>query len=369
MTVQTYYDHSRQDDAPITLTTDTFDFDLQHRFRLGERNDIVWGVGYRYQVENITTNFFVTVTPQHSDQQVFSAFVQDEITVVQDRLHLTLGSKIEHNDFTGFEVQPSGRLSWTPTEHQTVWAAVSRAVRTPSPLDRGIRQNRSVFQPPFSPPILVSAFGNPDFKSEELLAYELGYRVEPIKPLSLDAAVFYNVYDHLRNFVQGAPQFEASPAPPHVLIPLTADNSMSGETYGAEFLAEWRATGNWKLIASYTLLQMHLHPNISGASANDDSPQNQFQLRSYLDLPHNVQLNGAVYYVDQIKPLLGAAETRIPSYVRLDLGLTWRPTKTLEIGIWGQNLLDNQHPEFTSYKTTVLTEIPRSVLGKITWHF
>ena len=369
LTLQTYYDHARQEDAPIVLATDTYDFDLQHRFSLGERNDIVWGVGYRYQVEDITTSFFATVTPQHTDQQVFSAFLQDEITVVPDRLHLTLGSKLEHNDFTGFEVEPSGRLSWTPSTNQTVWAAVSRAVRTPSPLDRGILQNRSVSEPPLSPPILIAEFGNPNFKSEELLAYELGYRVKPSKPLSLDATAFYDVYDHLRNFTQGAPQFVSTPAPPHVLIPLTIDNSMSGETYGTEFLAEWRATDDWKLVASYTLLQMHVHPNIAGRSFSDDSPQNQFQVRSYLNLPHNFELNGAVYYVDQIKPVLGSAETRIPAYVRLDLGLTWQPTKSLEIGIWGQNLLDNQHSEFTSYKTTVLTEVPRGVLGKITWRF
>ncbi len=114
---------------------------------------------------------------------------------------------------------------------------------------------------------------------------------------------------------------------------------------------------------------MHTSPNAPGASVNNHSPQNQFQIRSYLDLPHNVELNGAVYYVDQISPTEGLSEERIPSYVRLDLGLTWRPTKSLEIGIWGQNLLDGQHPEFTSENNSVITEIPRGVVGKITWHF
>ena len=177
LTLQMYYDHMRQEDAPIIIRNETYDFDLQHRFALGERQDIVWGLGYRYQDEHATTNFCVSLTPAVSHHQVFSAFVQDEITVVQDRLHLTIGSKFEHNDFTGFEVQPSARLAWTPTEKQTVWAAVSRAVRTPAAVDLYIRQNRSAFQPPSGPPILISVFGNPDFKSEELLAYELGYRV------------------------------------------------------------------------------------------------------------------------------------------------------------------------------------------------
>jgi iron complex outermembrane receptor protein len=187
--------------------------------------------------------------------------------------------------------------------------------------------------------------------------------------VSFDVAAFYNVYDRLELFVPGAPQFAGNPLPPHLVIPLTAENVDQGETYGAEFLTEWQATAHWKWTASYTLLQMHISPNLPGSSVNNDSPQNQFQIRSYLDLPHNVELNGALYYVDQISSPGGLSDQRSPSYVRLDLGLTWRPTKSLEIGIWGQNLLQDQHSEFTGVKTSTITEIPRSVVGKITWHF
>jgi len=369
LTLQMYYDHIRQEDAPLIIRNETYDFDLQHRFALGERQDIVWGLGYRYLDEHVTTNFWVSLTPAVSHHEVFSAFVQDEITVVPERLHLTLGSKFEHNDFTGFEVQPSARLAWTPTEKQTIWAAVSRAVRTPSADDLYILQNRMAFQPSSGPPILISVFGNRDFKSEELLAYELGYRAEPTKQLSFDATAFYNVYDRLRYFVQGSPQLENNPPPPHLVIPLTQENAERGQTYGTELLAEWQATDKWKWIASYSLLEMHISPNIGGIPINNQSPQNQFQLRSYLDLPHNVELDGAVYYVDEVAPVLGLSQTRVPSYVRVDLGVTWRPIKSLEIGIWGQNLADNQHAEFANYKTTLVTEVPRSVLGRITWRF
>ena len=368
LTLQLYYDHMREEDAPIIIRNETYDLDLQHRFAIGDWQDIVWGLGYRYQDEHATTNFFVQLTPAVSHHQLFSAFVQDEIAVVTDRLHLTLGSKFEHNDFTGFDVQPSARLAWTPTEKQTIWAAVSRAVRTPSAVDMNIRQNRLVLDSGGTP-VLISVFGDPNFKSEELLAYELGYRVEPVKQLTLDAAAFYNVYDRLRFFSEGFPQSEANPAPPHTLIPMTEDNGQRGQTYGGELLAEWRATDNWKVMASYTLLQMHISPNMPGSSINAISPQNQFQVRSYLDLPHNVGLDAAVYYVDQIAPTVGFGDTDIPSYVRVDVGATWRPAKSLEIGIWGQNLADNRHAEFSSYKTTLITEIPRSVLGRVTWHF
>jgi iron complex outermembrane recepter protein len=369
LTLQLYYDHVREGAFLITGTTDTYDFDLQHRFAWGERQDIVWGVGYRYQNSNTATNFILQFIPSSDHDQLFSAFVQDEVTVVQNRLHLTIGSKFEHNDFTGFEVQPSGRLAWTPTERQTVWAAVSRAVRTPSLFDLGMRSNLSAFQPPSGPPILIAAFGSPNFKSEELLAYELGYRVEPVKQLSFDVAAFYNVYDRLRNYVQGVSQLEIDPAPPHLLIPLMIENSQRGETYGAELLAEWRVTDDWKLIASYTWLQMHVGPDVLGQSNNNDSPQNEFQLRSSLSLPHNVELDGAVYYVDQVAPILGLSEKQVPAYVRLDLGVTWRPIRSLEIGIWGQNLADNRHAEFTNYKTSLISEVPRSVLGRVTWRF
>jgi iron complex outermembrane receptor protein len=365
LSLQMYYDHLEEGDAPIAIKNNTYDFDLQHRFALGTRQDIVWGAGYRYLTENIANpDFFVTLTPGSDREQLFSAFLQDDITAVRDRLHFILGSKLEHNDVTGFEVEPSGRLAWTPTEKQTVWAAVSRAVRTPSDLEQDILENRSVSQPPPSPvPVLVSVFGNPDLKSEKLIAYELGYRIKPASRLSFDVTAYYNVYDQLIATVQGAPVFEPPAGP--LLVPLTFQNVQHAETYGAEILGEWRVTDNWKLTASYTYLQAHLDPQ----PAYNSNPQNQFQIHSYLNLPHHVELDGAVFYVNQINPLLGNASVAIPAYFRVDLGVSWRPAKSLELGIYGQNLLDDNHPEFTNYKTTVLTEIPRSVMGRVTWRF
>src|SRR5207247_1685906 len=154
--------------------------------------------------------------------------------------------------------------------------------------------------------------------------YELGYRIEPAKQLSFDVAVFYNVYDDLLAYRSNPPQFEASPAPPHTLISSTFQNNEHGETYGAEVSAQWKVTDYWRLVGSYSWLHMRLAPD---PSAERDSPQQQFQLRSYLDLPGHVELNGAVFYVDQIGPQSGANRVSVPSYVRLDLGVAWRPTK------------------------------------------
>ncbi|HEV2694164.1 MAG TPA: TonB-dependent receptor [Verrucomicrobiae bacterium] len=365
LSLQAYYDHTEEGDAPSVIKDDTYDIDLQHRFALGTRQDIVWGAGYRYLMTAASPSFFVTLAPGSEDEQLFSTFVQDDITAVENRLHVIIGTKLEHNTDTGFEVEPSGRLAWTPTEKQTVWAAVSRAVRTPSDLEMDIRENRSAFQPASGPPVLASVFGNPDLQSEEVTAYELGYRIKPVERLSFDVTAFYNTYDRLITAVQGAPFFEAAPAPPHIVVPLTFQNSSSAATYGTEILGEWRVTDIWKLVASYALLQTRLNPE----PVNNNDPQNQFQIHSYVNLPQHVELDAAVYYVDAINAQFGDGTLAIPAYVRVDLGVTWRPTRWLEIGVYGQNLTDDSHPEMTGVKTTAVTEVPRSVMGRVTWRF
>jgi iron complex outermembrane recepter protein len=366
LSLQMYYDHTQQGDSSSVVKNDTYDVDLQHRFALGTRQAIVWGAGYRYIAENVSSNFFVSLTPPAVYEQIASSFIQDDFTIVQNRLHLTVGSKFEYSDLTGTAVQPSVRLAWTPTEKQTVWAAISRAYRTPNAAQLDIYQNRSAFQPPTGPPVLLSVLGNPNLDSEQLTSYELGYRIKPVERVSLDLATFYNQYDHLIYTVQGTPSFEPEPAPPHVVVPLTFENGQTAETYGGELSSEWSVTDNWKLTASYSLLQTHFEPK---TTLNDADPQNQFQIHSYLNLPHHVELNAAVYYVEHIDVLLTDTTTRVPTYVRVDLGLTWRPFKSLELGIYGQNLMGDQHVEFNSYITTVVTENPRSIYGKITWRF
>ncbi len=367
LSVQSYYDHVEQSDGLATVRQDTYDLDLQHRFALGTRQDIVWGVGYRLTATEVTPSFFVSADPASRQLPLYNVFVQDDITLLPDRLHFTLGSKFEHNDYTGWEIQPSARLLWTPTEHQTAWAAVSRAVRTPTMLDTSARVNLAAVQPsPFGPVVLASLLGNPDGAAEELTAYELGYRIEATKRLSFDVAGFYNDYNDLVGQVQGTPRFETTPAPAHLVSPLHYQNSQSAETYGTELSARWQVVDHWRLMGSYSWLHMRLRPD---ESSEGDSPQHQFQIRSYLDLPHQVELSGALYFVDRISSL--SAQTRLPisSYVRLDLGVTWRPAPSLELGLWGQNLLEDRHAEFNSVRTRLRTEVPRGVMGKITWRF
>lgn len=364
--LQLYYDAFKYVDAMAAERRETFDVDWQHRFALGTRQDVIWGLGYRYTPDNLSSTENTIWNQGRANDQLLSAFLQDEIQLVPETLSLTLGSKFEHNDYTGFEVQPGGRLLWTPTPTQSLWASVARAVRTPNRLETSARVNLAAFQPPASPPVEIAVLPNPHSKSEELLAYELGYRIELTKRVAFDVACFYNVYDRIHDYATGAGQFEITPAPAHVLIPLEGGNRQEGETYGVELRAQWYVTDAWRLSAGYTWLHMRLRPN---EAAEQESPQHQFQLQSHLDLTKDLELNAAVYYVDQTEITLTQGTAAIPAYVRLDVGLTWRPLESLELAVWGQNLLDPQHSEFPSYRTSFLTEIPRSVFGKITWRF
>jgi iron complex outermembrane receptor protein len=366
LTVQMYYDRFHHGDGDTAETRDTFDFDLQHRFQAGTRHDVVWGFGYRYTADQLSPTFYLTFNPERAQEALPSFFAQDEITIVPQRVKFTVGSKIERNHSTGVEVQPSARLVWTPTPRESLWLAASRAVRTPARYDRDARLNSAASQGPSSPPFLVSLLSRQDVKAETLFAYEAGYRLEPTKRLSFEFASFYNVYRGILDYVADPVRFENEPAPAHLLLPLIFRNSLSGETYGTETSVQWRVTDRWKLTASHTWLHLRMSPN---EATEAESPRHQFQLRSYLDLPHNLQLNAAAYYVRGTLTPLDNDTASINTYVRFDLGLSWRPTKSLEIGVWGQNLLDPRHPEYGSFKTQKLTEIPRSIVTKVTWRF
>ncbi|MGC2061856.1 MAG: TonB-dependent receptor [Thermodesulfovibrionales bacterium] len=375
MEAQFYYNRASTRDVTLTEKHDTVDFDMQHRIVLAERHEIVWGAGYRF-TKNITSgSFAVTFEPDSKRTNLFSAFAQDDMTLIKDRLHFVLGSKIEHNDFTGFEIQPTARVIWKPHEHHTVWAAVSRAVRTPSDADRGATANPFVIPPgtslnPGPLPVVTRFRGSQDFMSEKLIAYEAGYRVVPTSNLSVDAAVFYNVYDKLRTTEPGTPFLEVDSFVPHLVVPISAANNAKGKTYGVELSVDWRPLSFWRIQTAYTFLEMHLHRNEGSADTTieqiaGNNPRHQVSLRSSLDLRSDLELDGWLRYVSDL-PAVG-----IKSYVTLDTRIAWRPVKRLEISIVGQNLLDNRHPEQATevYLATQPTEIRRGFYGKVTWGF
>lgn len=343
--IQTYYDRTHQfvpeefgDDL------DTFDVDAQYERDLGERQHLMIGAGYRFthnHVENLPGS--IAFLPATLDRHLFSAFVQDQISLFEDRVKLTIGSKFEHNDYTGFEVQPSARIAWTNEQH-TIWAGISRAVRTPSRFDRHL-----FF--PANPPFLFG--GGPNFDSEDVLVYEWGWRVQSRDTVLVSVATFFNDYDDIRSTSLGPP--------------FVTENNVEGEIWGIELEATWQAAESWRLTSGYTLLQedFRVKPgradlNLGQGEAFD--PQQQFQVRSSLTLPLHIEFDISVRYVDQIGNTARGFGV-VPDYVTLDTRVGWSVIKNLDLAVIGQNLLDKQHPEFGS------REIERSAYGKIIWRF
>ncbi|MES2732378.1 MAG: TonB-dependent receptor [Bacteroidota bacterium] len=349
--LQVYYDQTWRDFRNgFTENLKTYDIDWQHRHQFGQRHEVVWGMDIRlmdHRVENLELFAFL---PGHKMLHLYSAFVQDKITLMKERLSFTIGSKFEHNNYTGFQYQPSGRLTWTPTERQTIWASVSRAVRTPSRIDRDF----SLFIAPGVPFIA----GNAGFVSEELLAYELGWRLQPQENLSLSLCTFYNLYDNIRT---------AEPGPLPSKLPIIFGNGIDGQTYGLELAATQQVTDWWRLRGGYTFLKKHLSikstsADMNGGTAESNDPAHQFLIQSSINLPGRIELGTVIRYVDKLpKP-------QVPGYVGLDVRLGWKAHKALEINIVGQNLTESKHTEFIP-SSPAPRKIERSIYGKISWRF
>lgn len=364
--VQTFYDHYHNAVGGTQEINDTFDVEFQDRFPIGARQDIVSGMGYRFVRGVLPPSSVATWTPELDLVHLYSAFVQDQVALLPDRLSLIPGAKFEHNDVTGFEFDPGVRLLWTPDSAQTLWLGATRAVRTPALTETAARFAVAEFPTsPGGPPGEVELAGNPAIvRSEKLDAYEAGYRIRPTSQVSVDVAAFYNVYHDLIGYAPAVAQFVFNPTPPHELLLSTAEPGGTGHSYGGEVSVQWRVTERWRLIADYSLLRSRFYPD---DSESEDSPQHQVHLRSYLDLPHGFELNGALAYVGHIVDTESSAPQPVPSYVRMDLGLVWRPSPVVEVGVWGQNLGDRRHLEFASQLTPILVEVPEEIAVRITW--
>jgi iron complex outermembrane receptor protein len=373
--LQGYFDRTNFADNNLFVDHESvFDIDFQHDFHLGDANEIVWGAGYRSIQDRNLPSFTVAVTPNSAQYNQFSAFVQDEITLLDQRLRVTVGSKFEHNAFTGFEFEPNFRALGNISKNQSIWFAVSRAVRTPALTEEGLRLNDAVIPPgapPFNSPLPVieAIFGSNKFQSEDLIAYEVGYRVQATSSFSADIAAFYNNYTNLRTAEPGTPFVEGSPAPTDVVVPFVALNKMSGGTYGIEPYFDWKALPKWKLFGSYSYLRMKIHKNADSLDPtpdlpNGENPEHQFYFRSALDLPWHFEQNLIVRYVDQLPSYA------IGGYTSLDGGIHWKPKSNIEFSFDGENWLNHRHIEFIpDFINTQPTVVGRSFHGGITWSF
>ncbi len=352
LSLQMYYDRNKREDIKLNETSDLFDVDFQHRFGCMSRNEIVWGLGYRYLWQDTDKQSLTGFEPSDPDFDSYSGFFQDKYSIMPKYLYLILGAKVEDNYYTDTEVQPSARILATPDPRHTAWASVSKAVRTPSIFERSVDISM-----PMGPDTISFLQGNPGQDSEELYAYEIGYRIQPVDPVVFDIASFYNVYDQLGSdeIIDDIPTF---------------GNNNEADAYGGEILANWRLTHGIKLIAWYAYMDGEIKNKITGDKSDIDLlPNHQANIRSYINLPCNLTFDTAIYFVDKIK----TSSRTVPEYYRFDARLGYSPMKNLEFSIAGQNLLVLQDGDFVDEHLEIGSIRPdsgyieRSVYGKVAY--
>lgn len=367
--MQVYYDKVDRENVVLRQRYDTIDLDSQFSMPIGESQEIMFGINYRLVHDDLRPREVVGFDPSSRDLDYISAFVQDEIKLNSDT-KLVVGSKFEHNEYTGFEVQPTVRLAWTPSKSSALWAAVSRATRTPSRADNDLSSlTLQTFRDPATGlPTLLALEGSRSLDSESLIATEVGYRWQPHSQVSFDIALFYNHYDDLINAVQQSPEFVAGEVP-FVRVPMLDGNVTEADTFGGEAVLDFLPVRNWHVQFGYSYVNIAASSETDAFSATteeteDRTPENQLLVRSLLKLPHGWELDAHYRFVDTV------ASFDIPSYHELNLRLGWEVSESLEFSLMGRNLLDQNHPEyFVDIIRAEPAEIGRSFFGKIIWRF
>jgi iron complex outermembrane receptor protein len=342
LVVQAYFDRTWKylTTSDFREQVNTYDLDVQHHFNVNNSNSILWGLGYRF-MNDITSNSFI---PDNKRLNLVNTFLQDQLTLLPHVLSFTFGTKLLYNTYSGFEIQPSARIAWTPTPKQTLWGAVSRAVRTPSRFETDLNST------------VVGTPGG-DFSSEKVIAYEIGYRVRPVETVSLSLATFYNQYNNLRSFDTNA----VSSTPRFIFA-----NNQRANTWGLEFSGSVIPSNWWRLRFGYTYLDKNFtstSPRVVPTSSLIEAldPKNQVMLQSIMNLSKHLQFDVTARYVDDIKSTLNSAAA-VPSYSTFDVRLAWE-NKNFSFSVQGQNLAAAEHTEF------ITRQVPRSVLAKISFRF
>ncbi len=373
-TLNAYYDYDQFHLPVLQKSANTYDIDFQHFYNFSKKNQFAWGLGYRRILDDIQTSTLfnsggdpyipINYIPNKRNDYISSIFLQDKIGIVADKLYLTLGAKILSNNYTGREYQPNAKLAYYPTRNQTLWASVSRAVRTPT---------RAEISFDIRVPDLdggTGSLGNRNLKAENVISYEAGYRIKPTVKTLIDFTAFVNKYDDLVTYEGDVGN---------------AANLGYGETYGAELMGKWQVTNDWKLEASYDFLKMALHvkPGSTDAttsiSATTDalqfaegrSPNNQFRLRSYYNITPKIEFDNMLYYMDSL-PLAKPVNTDrkgVASYVRFDTRIGYLPKQNLDLSFGIRNLFDDRHQEYQGALFNTNTDIGRTFYFKAVWQY
>ncbi len=365
--VRGYFDTYRRNDLGTTELMKTLDVDFQNHFSAGESQDIVWGAGFRTVRSGAVAGYPIGISPPLETDQLYSAFFQDEIAL-NPNVWLTLGSKVEHNHYTGFEYEPSVRVAWTPTDRHTIWAAASRAIRQPSRGETGV--SLELAEIPLDPNTLLITrlYGNPHFQSEELRDVEIGYRAQWTARISFDVDAFLSFYRHLQTLEVQPEVVNAALFPVRIEIPIIYGNLGRATNYGGEASLSWAASSRWRIAPGYSWL--HENPSLEPGSTDQlsrdllmDSPRQTFQVRSAVNPGHRLEWTQTLYWTAHL------VDGTIPNHARLDTRLAWKPVEKIEISLVGQNLLRPRFLEFSDTAQIAASQVERSVFGKITWAF
>ncbi|HUR93287.1 MAG TPA: TonB-dependent receptor [Gemmatimonadales bacterium] len=361
--LQAYVDHSLRHDGAFWRRgrVNIFDLDFQHRLPLGRRHDLVWGAEYRLIDDDNAPSYTLAFDPPARTVSLATGFIEDDIDLGGGGWYLTAGARFERTTYTSLDVQPTARLRWSPRPGQTLWASVSRAVRSPSRLDEDIREVAGTI--PTTPPITVVAAGVDRFEPERLTAYELGYRGEAAHEVGLAGSLFFHSYRRVRTLVPGA----VDPATNELRY--SVRNGALGESYGGTLSATWRVRPSWRLRASYTYTHtfaglVDARPGEVLDAVSGVNPRHQASLQSSWDIGRTIELDLHARFVDSLEV------AGVPEYAQADVRIGWRPVPALTIALVGQDLLARRHREFSSdVFVPYLSEIERRVLGRVVWRF
>jgi iron complex outermembrane receptor protein len=347
-------------------TRNTFDVDFLYHLKLGSRQIVLWGAGARVSPSHfVQTIPGLNFTANNQTDSIYSGFVQDEIQIVKQKLSLTLGSKFEHNSFDGFDAQPSARLLWTPRPRQTFWAAVTRAVRTPSRLDTDVELFEFLGDlPKTTVPAYLEVTGDPTFDSEELLGYEAGYRTLITSKFYVDFSAFDNQYDDLASYGKGTGSLQTKPIT-YFLLAEPYANGIKGSTEGFEIAPKWNPTSWWQLKGSYSYLHLSTEdkPGYTDTGTvaiyNGSSPHSGIVIQSLFNLPKRFEYDMTYRYVSALPA------QAVQAYSTADVRVGWH-TGDFEFSVDGQNLFQPEHGEFGNTPGPVVG-IGRTVYAKVTW--
>ncbi len=356
MTLQFFYNRERwnnniNNSALVNYHIDTFDVDFQYRFQFFDRDDLTWGLGYRLIADDYGKSAVTQYEPSQRDIQLFSAFFQDEISLVTDFWRLIIGAKFEHNDYSGFEIQPSIRSIWNWRDH-TFWVAFSRALRTPSRTERD--STFRFFDPGTSQAVELRS--TRELKTEQMLSYEGGYRWQVNSQLNIDVSGYYHDYKRLIGF----DLIKVS------ATSVTLETAYRGKAtiWGFEIAIDWQPMDILTIRSHYSFLDDQSKGKMMSGGNQQTVPHHQFLISTGIDITSQVQVNLTGRFVDRI------ADQQIAAYYGFDVHLIWQPVQNLELSFVGQNLLDSEHAEF--YEKTIETqptEVKRSIYGKLSWRF